>query len=228
MVEDIVPDISPTSPSLPKSDFDNLQSKMKNTNDNINNDIKALTNMTNKHQSELKNMNNNISAMPQDFTAANSKIFKHEEKSTEISSQLSDYEDPLNIPRIKDTQIQPLSIHITQLTDTSFKTDKHEEQLTEITSKCSDYEIRLDKLSTSKSNKIDTSIRENEKKRSTAFDKILMISKLQHLPPSIRHSIIQIHTTLILLPNNPQLTSLNGHFSSYQIYIHMLHNLPCT
>ena len=55
--------------------------------------------------------------------------------------------------------------------------------------------------------------------------KILMISKLPHTAPSIQHLPIQIHTNLIIHPTNPQLTSLNCHFSSHQIFIHMLHSL---
>ena len=65
---------------------------------------------------------------------------------------------------IKDTQIQPLSLHITKLTYTSSKTDKHEEQLTDITSKLSAYEIRFVKLSNANIKKIDTAIEENEEK----------------------------------------------------------------
>ena len=38
-------------------------------------------------------------------------------------------------------------------------------------SKLPDYEIRLDKLNTANSNKIDTEIKENEEKLSTEFDK---------------------------------------------------------
>ena len=53
----IVPATSPTSPSLPKSDFDHLHSKLKTINDNIHKDIKSLTNMTNKQQSEIKSTN---------------------------------------------------------------------------------------------------------------------------------------------------------------------------
>ena len=72
-------------------------------NDNIHNGIKALTDMTNKHQSEIKTMNDNISAMLQNLTAANSKTYKHKEKFTEMSSKISKYEDLLEKLVIKDT-----------------------------------------------------------------------------------------------------------------------------
>ena len=60
---------------------------------------------------------------------------------------------------IKDTQIQPLYLHVTKLTYTSSKTDKHEEQLTDITSKLSAYEIRLEKLSTANTKNIYTAMK---------------------------------------------------------------------
>ena len=59
-----------------------------------------------------------------------SKTDKHEERFTKISSKLSNYEDRLKKLSIKDTKIQPLSLQIKKLTDTSSNTDKHEEQLT--------------------------------------------------------------------------------------------------
>ena len=90
-------------------------------NDNIRNDIKALTDVNNKHQSEMKTMNDNISATLQILTAANSNTANHEEQFTEISSKLSDYEDRINKLSIKDTGIHPLSLHITKLTDTIYK-----------------------------------------------------------------------------------------------------------
>ena len=65
---DIFPDTSPNSPSLPKYDFDHLQYKTQTMNKNIHNDIKALTDMTNKHQSEMKTTNDNISTMLQKLT----------------------------------------------------------------------------------------------------------------------------------------------------------------
>ena len=68
---DIVPDTSPTSPSLPKSDFDHL----KTMNENIQN---AFIYMTNKHQSDIKTINDNISAIIQNLIAKNSKTAKHE------------------------------------------------------------------------------------------------------------------------------------------------------
>ena len=71
----IVPDTSPTSPSLPKSDFDHL----KTMNENIKN---ALIEMTNKHQSDIKTINNNITDFLQKLAAENSKTYKHEEQPT--------------------------------------------------------------------------------------------------------------------------------------------------
>ena len=116
----IVPDSSFTSTSLPKSDFENLHSKIQTMNDNI-------LDVNNKHQSDMKTMNDNITTMLQNLTAANSKTANHEEQFTEISYKLSDYEDRLDKMSIKDTQIHPLSIHITKITDKSSKTDKHED-----------------------------------------------------------------------------------------------------
>ena len=48
----IVPNTSPTSPSLSKYDIDNIK-----------NDIKDMTAMTDKHHSDMKNLNEHISAM---------------------------------------------------------------------------------------------------------------------------------------------------------------------
>ena len=57
---------------------------------------------------------------------------------------------------------------------------------------------------------------------------ILIISRMKHIAPSIRHYLLQINTTLILIPTNLQLVSLYGHFSSHHVFIHMLHSLPNT
>ena len=172
-------------------------------------------------------MNENISFMIQKLTATSSKTSNHEGQLTEISSKLSNYEYRLTKLRTKDTQIQQLSLHTTKLVDTSSNTDNHEEQLTEITSKFSAYETRLEKLSISNINKIDTAMKEHEEimKKLT---KILMTSKMSHLAPSIRNSLLQIHTNIIFLPTNLQMISLNDHFSSHRVFIYMLPSLPNT
>ena len=108
-------------------------------------------------------------------TGESSNTDKHDKQITEISFKLSDYEDRLGKLIIKDTQIQPMYLHITKITDTSSNIDKHEEQLTEITSKSSAYEIRLEKLNTSNTKKNDTEMKEHEEKLNTEFDKILII-----------------------------------------------------
>ena len=56
----------------------------------------------------------------------------------------------------------------------------------------------------------------------------LMISKLQHIYPSIRIFLLLIHTTLSNIPTNLLLISLNDHFSSHHIFIHIPHSLPNT
>ena len=95
-------------------------------NEKIHNYIKALTDMTNKHQSEIKTTKDNISDILQNLTATNSKTDNHEEKFIDISSKLSKYEDRLKKLSIKDTHIQTLYLQITKLIDTSPKTDKNE------------------------------------------------------------------------------------------------------
>ena len=155
----ILPVTSPTQPSLPKFYFDHFNSKMQTMNDNIHNDIKTFTDMTNYHQSEIIFLNNKISDLLQKLTATTSKTDKHEKIITEISSKLSDYEYRLEKLIIKDTQIQTLSL---QIINTSSKTENHEVQHTSFTSIFSYYETRLEKLSTSNINKIDIEIKENE------------------------------------------------------------------
>ena len=116
----IVPTTSPTSHSLSNSALEKNH-----------NDIKALTDITDKyhsdmktmnynittHHSDMKTMNENIDDMLQNLATTNSKTDKYEEQLTEISSKLSKYEDRLEKLGIKDTQIQPLSLHITKLID---------------------------------------------------------------------------------------------------------------
>ena len=101
------------------------------------------------------------------LTDASPKTDKNDEKITEISSKLSDYEDRLNKLSINDIQIHPLFLHITKLKDTSFKTDKHEKQLTSITPKFRAYENLIDKQSTASTNKTDTEMIEHEEKMNT-------------------------------------------------------------
>ena len=113
----IVPNNSPISPSPSKSVLGN-----------IHNYIKSLTYMTDKYHSDMKTINYNISDMLQNLTAINSKTYKHEEKIKEILYKLSNYEDRLKKLSIKDTQIQPFSLHIKKRIDTSYKTDKNEEK----------------------------------------------------------------------------------------------------
>ena len=54
-----------------------------------------------------------------------------------------------------------------------------------------------------------------------------MISTLSHLAPTIRHTLLKTHTTLIFSANL-QLISLHCHLSSDHIFIHMLHSLRRT
>ena len=85
---------STTSPSLSKSDVDN-----------IHNDIKT---MTDKHHSDMKTMNYNISFMLTKLTDTNSKTENQEEQLRDMSSKISKYEDHLDKLSIKKTRIQPL------------------------------------------------------------------------------------------------------------------------
>ena len=75
---------------------------------------------------KIQTMNDNISAMLQKLTDTSSKTDKHEEQLTYISSKPSNYEDHLEKLIIKDTHIQPFSLHITNIIDTSSKSDMHE------------------------------------------------------------------------------------------------------
>ena len=95
----IFPTTSPTSPSLSKYDLDNIQ-----------NDIKS---MTDKNNSDMKALNNHNSPMLEKLTDTSSKTDKKEEKLTEISSKLSIYGDRLEKLNIKETQILPMSLQIT-------------------------------------------------------------------------------------------------------------------
>ena len=58
----------------------------------------------------------------------------------------------------------------------------------------------------------------NDMKRNWTHNlkKILIISKLSHLAPSIRHLILQIHTTIIIIPTKLQLISLHSHLWIYK------------
>ena len=121
-----------------------------------------------------------------------------------------------------------MSLHITKLTDTSSKTNNNEEQLKEITSKFSSYGFRLDKLSTSNINKIDTEMKENEEKLNTEFYKTIDDIKAvtsSSINPTFPHP--DSHNSNFLLAKL-QLISLHGHFSSHHIFIHIIHSLPIT
>ena len=74
----IVPNASSASPSLPKSDFDHLHSKIQTIKYNIHND---LIDMKNKHKSEMKTMYENISHMLQNLIAEISNTENNEENS---------------------------------------------------------------------------------------------------------------------------------------------------
>ena len=74
----IVPDTSTTSPSLPKSYFDHLHYKIQTMNENIQNEIKVLT--------------DSITDILQKLTDGSSKTENYDEKITDISSKISDYE----------------------------------------------------------------------------------------------------------------------------------------
>ena len=69
--------------------------------------------MTGKHHSDMKTLNDQISDMLTKLTDTSSKTDNQEEKLTDISSKLSNYEDHIEKLSIKETQIQPLSLHIT-------------------------------------------------------------------------------------------------------------------
>ena len=69
--------------------------------------------MTGKHHSDMKNLNGHISDMLTKLTNTISKTDKQEEQLTYISSKISTYEDRLEKLNIKETHIQPLSLHIT-------------------------------------------------------------------------------------------------------------------
>ena len=95
-------------------------------------------------------------------------------------------------------------------------------------SKFSDYEIRLDKLSTDKIKKMDTSIKENEEKLSPEFDKNM--------------DDLKSATSISIHPKSPNQNSHNSHSSSKQPsaditkwqflkspdFIQILHSLPST
>ena len=98
-----------------------------------------MTSMTDKHHSDMETLKEHISAMLTKLTVTISKTDKHEEQLTYISSKLSNHEDRLRKPSIKETQIQPLS-----------------PQITEISSKFSAYKNRFDKLSIINIKKIET------------------------------------------------------------------------
>ena len=133
---------SPTSHSIYKCDLNN-----------IHNDIKAITAMTDKNHSDMETQNEQISDMLTKLTNTSSKTENNEEKLTNISSKLSNYEYRLNKLIMKETQIQPLSL-----------------QITEVSSKFLDCEKHLEKLSISNTKKIEIAMKEHEVLLNTKID----------------------------------------------------------
>ena len=71
--------------------------------------------MTGKHHSDMKNLNGHISDMLTKLTNTSPNTDKQEEQLTYISSKISTYKDRLKKLSIKETHIQPLSLHTTEI-----------------------------------------------------------------------------------------------------------------
>ena len=130
--------------------------------------------MTDKHHSDMKTLNEHISAILKNLTDTSFKTDKHEEQLTDISSKLSKYEDRLNKMSIKETQIQPLSLHITKCS-----------------SKFSAYENHLDKLSIANNQKYETVMKKHEDILNTKTD-----TKIDDIKAEVSISINQILSSL--------------------------------
>ena len=88
----IVPPISPTSTTLPyptKSDFDNIHTDIKASNNKYHSDMKAMND-------QIFERNFHISDILAKLTDTISKIDKQEEKLTNISSEISTYEEHMH------------------------------------------------------------------------------------------------------------------------------------
>ena len=69
--------------------------------------------MTDKHHSDRKSLNDHFSDIVAKLTDTSSKTYNQEEEFAEIPSKLSTNEDCIKNLKIKETQIQTLSLHIT-------------------------------------------------------------------------------------------------------------------